>query len=236
MDPLPPPLAFFCLLFAGWVNQRVWLVINAGAPYSGSKEATMPAQDPKPYLEYLDKEMTIMGLLSTFDVAVTGLILNASLGQQRGELQTVWQSGHWYLVTASFWMLLAALIFYRQRSLLAYYYGQIALSAVDQSCADYRNIESALKEANSWTTWFLYRVAFACTIVGFFNYGLALVSTVASPVRNATAILVVVGASAISILVYMVHTKARLAEIDRRGLTKKTHNKGTLPVSGHEKE
>jgi len=22
MDPLPPPLAFFCLLFAGWVNRQ----------------------------------------------------------------------------------------------------------------------------------------------------------------------------------------------------------------------
>jgi len=28
MDPLPPPLAFFCLLFAGWVNRQQQAVID----------------------------------------------------------------------------------------------------------------------------------------------------------------------------------------------------------------
>ena len=28
MDPVPPPLAFFCLLFAGWVNRQQQAVID----------------------------------------------------------------------------------------------------------------------------------------------------------------------------------------------------------------
>ena len=28
MDPLPPPLAFFCLLFSGWVNRQQQAVIE----------------------------------------------------------------------------------------------------------------------------------------------------------------------------------------------------------------
>src|SRR6516165_6687419 len=28
MDPLPPPLAFFCLLFAGWANRQQQAVID----------------------------------------------------------------------------------------------------------------------------------------------------------------------------------------------------------------
>jgi hypothetical protein len=28
MDPLPPPLAFFCLLFSGWVNRQQQAVID----------------------------------------------------------------------------------------------------------------------------------------------------------------------------------------------------------------
>jgi hypothetical protein len=28
MDPLPPPLSFFCLLFAGWVNRQQQAVID----------------------------------------------------------------------------------------------------------------------------------------------------------------------------------------------------------------
>jgi hypothetical protein len=28
LDPLPPPIAFFCLLFSGWVNRQQQAVID----------------------------------------------------------------------------------------------------------------------------------------------------------------------------------------------------------------
>ena len=40
----------------------------------------------KVYLEYLDNEMTIMGILSTFCVLI-GLTVNGSLGAEKGEIK-----------------------------------------------------------------------------------------------------------------------------------------------------
>ena len=39
------------------------------------------AIEPKPYLEYLDKEMTIMGLLSAFSVALASFATEKLLAQ-----------------------------------------------------------------------------------------------------------------------------------------------------------
>ena len=43
----------------------------------------MAKLDPKAYLDYLDKEMAIMGILSTFCVLTIGLTLNAALGAEK---------------------------------------------------------------------------------------------------------------------------------------------------------
>jgi len=39
-----------------------------------------PTGDVKPYLDYLDKEMTIQGVFSAFAVAIIGLVLDKVLG------------------------------------------------------------------------------------------------------------------------------------------------------------
>jgi hypothetical protein len=79
----------------------------------------------KIYLEYLDKEMTIMGLLSTFALVALGATLNGVLGAEsyrQNVLRSVWEKGHWNVIAGSIWMLLAALGFYFQRSRLALCY------------------------------------------------------------------------------------------------------------------
>lgn len=172
------------------------------------------AEETKPYLEYLDKEMTIMGLLSTFDVLVLGLTLNSSLGEHRGELQNVWSYGHWYLVGGSFWMLVAALLFYRQRSLLAYYYGQIALCGIQGRSGEYDDLKSVLVDADAWTTWFFYQVAFACTVVGFLSFGLALLS-IDVPVIRGPRVTVVTGLISVAVtLGFSLWNRQRLRRMD----------------------
>jgi len=74
--------------------------------------------------------MTIMGILSTFCVAVVALVLDKVLGVKEGEhafLSDVWKFGQYYIATASALMLISGLVFYRQRSLIARYYGGICL-------------------------------------------------------------------------------------------------------------
>ncbi len=172
------------------------------------------ATDPKTYLDYLDKEMTIMGLLSTFSVLVIGLTVNSSLAADRGELMNVWPNGHWYLFGGSFWMLLAALLFYRQRSLLAYYYGQIALCHIQDSSGEYENIESALMDADAWITRFFYQSGFACMIVDFVHYGIALLSLIVPYVSEPTIIRGVLLAGGIIVVGFVLWNHRRLRAVD----------------------
>jgi hypothetical protein len=174
----------------------------------------MADPDPKPYLDYLDKEMAIMGLLSTFCVLVIGLTVNSSLSAERGELKNVWPYGHWYLLGGSFWTLIAALLFYRQRSLLAYYYGQIALCHVQGSAGEFENVESAMLDADAWITWFFYQCGFACLIAGFVNYGIALLSLTVPGVRDPTAIWSLALAGGVVVLAFAVWNYRRLRAVD----------------------
>lgn len=174
----------------------------------------MADPDPKPYLEYLDKEMAIMGLLSTFSVLVIGLTVNASLAADRGELKNVWPFGHWYLLSGSFWMLVAALLFYRQRSLLAYYYGQIALCSVRGSSGEYAKLNDVLADADAWITWFFYQTAFACLIAGFASYGAALFSTVIPWLRCRSAVVVFALVASALVVGFALWNHRRLRAID----------------------
>jgi hypothetical protein len=78
--------------------------------------------EPKPYLEYLDKEMTIMGILSGFCVAVLALVVDKIAGaKDQTPLASLWtdQSETWLIGAGA--LLVSALFFYRQRSHLAWY-------------------------------------------------------------------------------------------------------------------
>jgi hypothetical protein len=132
----------------------------------------------KLYLDYLDKEMTIMGILSTFTVAATAAILNKLLSIDVGQLtlQAIWKHGSSYISFASVLMFLSALFFYRQRSRLAWHYGQICLHSQLESDSE-PNIQ--LVEADSWEAWIPYRWAFCFLTLAALEYGAGLAS--ASP-------------------------------------------------------
>src|ERR1700688_1793386 len=90
----------------------------------------------QPYIDYLDKEMTIMGILSFFCVSVIGVVLktifDSTLGGHGIDSQSLggqaWLKGSYYITWGTPSLLAASLSFYRQRSRLAWYLGQICLS------------------------------------------------------------------------------------------------------------
>lgn len=127
------------------------------------------------YCKYLDKEMTIMGLLTAFAVAVPGLVIDrvVSATENHTVLMALWSTKNLYLGVGSGSLLLSALLFYRQRSLLAFYYGQLRLS---QTEARYPKLTAyrLLREVDSWWIWASYDTAFALLIMGFVVYGYAL--------------------------------------------------------------
>lgn len=128
----------------------------------------------KPYLEYLDKEMSIMGILSTFAVAVPSFALSQLLGDN-SRLEALWLAEKPTFLTAIGACLLAALAFYRQRSALAYWYGQLAIAIApggDKVAARRKPIE-CIESANSWDTWRMYLAAFWFLYAGLYLFGLA---------------------------------------------------------------
>jgi len=127
------------------------------------------------YCDYLDKEMTIMGLLSAFSVLVAGLVLDRTAAadpEKQAILAKLWSEQREFLGVGSIALLLAALCFYLQRSLLAYYIGQLRFST---TVARYKRptTKELLRDADSWATWIQYQTGFVLLALGFTLYGLA---------------------------------------------------------------
>lgn len=124
------------------------------------------------YLNYLDKEMSIMGILSTFCVAVPSLVLERLASAKDNDLASIWSTGKDYFWIASALMLLSAALFYKQRSLLAFYYGRIALGKPPPSFPTPPQLKDwDWKDwADSWTTWIPYHIAFWIAMSGAFEY------------------------------------------------------------------
>jgi hypothetical protein len=141
----------------------------------------------KIYLDYLDKEMTIMGILSTFCVIVSGGAIERITGSDNNYLKGIWANGNSYIILGSVFALLAALFFYLQRSLLAWYFGQISLciakgneKGADKTrknkIEDEFGINDWYTDADSWPTWIRYNFAFGLLILSFIEYGFGLLS------------------------------------------------------------
>lgn len=60
------------------------------------------AEKVKPYLDYLDKEMTIMGILSAFCVGTAGLVAKEVLKVSgEGQLFAACRGDFYYIITGS---------------------------------------------------------------------------------------------------------------------------------------
>lgn len=138
--------------------------------------------DSKPYLDYLDKEMTIMGILSAFSVAALGGVFTI-LTKDDPLAPTLWSGGSVFLVSGSAFCLLAALLFYKQRSWLARFYGEISLVQSRGGAEKILNesLEYWFKKTDSWVTWLPYCCAFTFLSTGFIEYLLAITFCVIPP-------------------------------------------------------
>ena len=134
------------------------------------------------YLEYLDKEMTIMGILSTFCVAVVALVLDRVGGAESGKdtlFLHLWKQEHAYVLMGSIGVAVAALFFYAQRSTLAWFYGQITLS-IESPKINGISTEEWYRDADSWATWTSYQCGFTALTIGAAFYLIALLDTIGS--------------------------------------------------------
>ena len=132
----------------------------------------MSESTAKPYLEYLDKEMTIMGILSTFAVALPSFAMTQFLGaEEKSVVGTIWLFNKEAIIAACSASLWAALAFYRQRSGLAYWYGQLAISISPAPVHAAADTSGCIESANSWSTWRGYAAGFWMLYLGLYLFG-----------------------------------------------------------------
>ncbi|HEY7555072.1 MAG TPA: hypothetical protein VIH18_09715 [Candidatus Binatia bacterium] len=138
--------------------------------------------DPKPYLEYLEKEMTIMGLLSAFSVALASFATERIVSAEKLFLHDLWLAGRDHVLAGGAMAVLAACFFYLQRSHLAWYYGQIALAHTRGSETPVP-LEDWLTWADSWETWVRYQTGFIALTLSFASNGYAVAATLSPSIR-----------------------------------------------------
>ena len=133
----------------------------------------------RPYLEYLDKEMTIMGVLSGFAVGSVVLVMHAFTTDSSHStlVQSIWDGSAALVIVATAAQLVAALFFYKQRSVLAWHYGQLCLALFSDGPHKHASTRAQLDDADSWATWIAYRIAFASLCIGYAYYGVAVIAT-----------------------------------------------------------
>lgn len=119
--------------------------------------------DKRPYLDYLEKEMTIMGVLSAVCIALPAFVLDKIAGATTGALYDLWKDNGDALKVSGISLLVGALFFYKERSLLAWYYGQIAIGIGED---DQPEITRLVDEADCWSTWTWYSLGFDALILG----------------------------------------------------------------------
>jgi hypothetical protein len=116
-----------------------------------------------------------MGILSGVSLVAPGGILNALMGEkvEAGSVRdALWAHGAILIVAGSVLAVLGALFFYRQRSLLAWYYGQMSLidSRDPESPSKRRTLATWLRDADSWETWKPYHWGFTFLIASFLAF------------------------------------------------------------------
>jgi hypothetical protein len=132
--------------------------------------------DTAPYLGYLSKEMTIMGILSTFCIAATGLVLKFSTNAPESHwLHDPLENSKELVSAGCGALVMAAYLFYRQRSMLAWHYGQISLALVPGGHPYKKGLRSLIVDADTWSTWISYRIAKNFMFFGFFEFSLIVV-------------------------------------------------------------
>jgi hypothetical protein len=131
------------------------------------------ADAAKPYLDYLDKEMTIEGILSAFCVAVGAVAFDRVLGAKADAASNLVKAlqdfSYPYVLAAIVGLMTAALFFYLQRSALAWLYGQISLAVTremsNRTAGASTTFTYGLDVGDSWSLWNRYKFGWSFLVV-----------------------------------------------------------------------
>jgi hypothetical protein len=158
----------------------------------------------KAYLEYFDKEMTIMGILSAFGVGLAALALERTAAAENGTpLAEVWRNSNDCIAAGSAAALLAGLFFYLQRSRLAWYYGQIVLHEINEP-SDQPGLKRWLAEADAWDTWFRYQTGFILLSLSVIFLGFAGARAIVPSLQSVCSMPLLAGLGSVCLFIVLV--------------------------------
>jgi hypothetical protein len=136
----------------------------------------------KIYLDYLDKEMTIMGILSTFCIASLLVSVNSFILPGKDcKTNPYWDQSPWFCSLGLVGFLGAGLSFYKQRSQLAYYFGQISLNMVRKKM---KEVKDLLDMSDSWSAWNSYKSGFGFLSISFCQFAFVLINSRIRTIQN----------------------------------------------------
>jgi hypothetical protein len=121
-----------------------------------------------------------MGILSGVSLLAPGGILSSVLANDKSVARAIWDSGGIFIVAGSTLCIVGALWFYKQRSYLAWFYGQICFHEAMKK-HDSQGLRKWFEDADSWASWWPYSLGFTFLIAGFVEYLLAVSVYVAPP-------------------------------------------------------
>jgi hypothetical protein len=119
--------------------------------------------------------MTIMGILSTFCIAAAGLVVKFATDGDDHWLHAIWEHSEALVSAGCAALVIAAYLFYRQRSMLAWHYGQVSLALIPGGHPYAKSLRSLITDADTWSTWVSYRIGKNFMFLGFVEYGFILV-------------------------------------------------------------
>jgi hypothetical protein len=122
--------------------------------------------DPKTYLEYIDKEMTFCGIITTFSLACVLFMIDKVFSINKTALMFSVQFRSVYFIIALLTFIISAFLLFKQRANLAHHYGQISLEYTSPGITDHK-IKYWLNDVDSWKFWFLYIYAIGLILCGF---------------------------------------------------------------------
>lgn len=115
-----------------------------------------------------------MGILSTFCIIALGVVTEKLLYPSADAVFRFWKDTPRLCEAGLGGFLLSGLSFYRQRSLLAWYYGQLCLY---QAQEDGEQVNEILANSDAWYNWRWYQAGFGFLTLAFVQLGLAVTGT-----------------------------------------------------------
>jgi len=133
--------------------------------------------DPKPYLDYLDKEMTFCGIITTFSLACVLFMMDKLFSTAKPQTSTFTiDFSSTYFVSTLLLFTISAYLLFRQRAELAFYYGQISLEFTSPGYTG-KTMRYFFNQVDSWKFWYKYFYGIALIACAFIQLVVLIVGT-----------------------------------------------------------